>query len=145
ACASRFSLRVVARGTSTNLVSLPHCARKIRTTKPLHRYAPLVRTGLLAVLVLSVAGCGPVAAPRDTPPSDPIALPSPPVEPALPTSAPTPSIGGPPGIANPTLVPTTPPSLPPIREFDGIDFALMPGPRSEERRVGKAPPSRWAP
>ena len=80
------------------------------------------------MLVLSVAGCGPVAAPRDTPPSDPIALPSPPVEPALPTSAPTPSIGGPPGIANPTLVPTPPPSLPPIREFAGIDFALMPGP-----------------
>src|SRR5207245_686087 len=82
--------------TSTNFVSLRTCDRKIRTTRPLRRYAWVVRVRFLAVFLLSAAACGPAAAPRDTPPSVPVPVQPSPSEPGLPTPIPTLSIGGPP-------------------------------------------------
>src|SRR5438093_5163231 len=98
---------------------------------PLRRYAWVVRTGFLAVFLLSVAACGPAAAPRDTPSSAPVQVQSSPPEPGLPTPIPTLSIGGPPGIANPTFVPSAAPPLD-AGEIAGMQLAFIRG-RSDLR------------
>lgn len=71
---------------------------------------------LLAVIVLSVAACGPVSVPSDAPSSSPL---------ARPTASPEP-----PFIRTPAPSPTAAPSAPapPVtREIAGIEFALVPG------------------
>jgi len=79
---------------------------------------------LVAVVVLIATACGPAAAPRNgAPSSSPVALPTAPVEPGLPTPTPTQSIGGPGGLGAPT--PEPPPLL--TREIAGMDFAMMYG------------------
>ena len=90
-----------------------------------------MRTGFLAVFLLSVAACGPAAAPRDTPSSAPVQVQPSPPEPGLPTPIPTLSIGGPPGIANPTFVPSAAPPLD-AGEIAGMQFAFIRG-RSDLR------------
>lgn len=76
-----------------------------------------MRTGLLAVIVLSVAACGPAGVPSSAP--SPSAA-------ALPTAPP-----GPPFIRTPapssTPAAATPESPPVTREIAGIEFALVPG------------------
>lgn len=80
-------------------------------------------TRLLTVGLLLVAACGPAATGRtDAPSSSPLALPTAPAEPGLPTPTPTAVIGGPAG-----PVPTPAPLPLGTREIAGLDFALMSG------------------
>jgi hypothetical protein len=124
---TRYTARWRAR-TSTNFVSVHRCNRKIRTTRTLARYASPVTRRLAMVLLLSVVACGPAAFASDDSSSGPIAMPTSPREPGLPTPTPIAGGGGPPGIGSPALVPTPEPSAPATREIAGIDFALLPGP-----------------
>jgi hypothetical protein len=75
-----------------------------------------MRTGLLAVIVLSVAACTPASVPTDTP--SPSLL-------AVPTASPgSPFIRTPP----PSVAAAAPTGSPPVtREIAGIEFALVPG------------------
>jgi hypothetical protein len=91
----------------------------------------VVRTRILAAFLLSVASCGPAAAPRDTPSSLPAPVQPSPAEPGLPTPTPTLSVGGPPGIANPSFTGSAPSTLD-SGEIAGIPFAFIRG-RSDLR------------
>jgi hypothetical protein len=76
-----------------------------------------MRKRLLAVVLLSVAACGPATAPNDPPSSSPLALATSSPEPSpTPTSAPTPV---------PSATPEPSPRV--MREIAGIEFALAPG------------------
>ncbi|TMF81063.1 MAG: hypothetical protein E6I18_03945 [Chloroflexi bacterium] len=79
-------------------------------------------TRLLAAILVSIAACGPVTAPPDTPSPAPLARPT-----ASSDSFPSPT-------ASPTPTPAATPEPAPLamREIAGIDFALVPG-RSDLR------------
>lgn len=85
-----------------------------------------MRTGLVAVVLITIAACGPAATARSDLPSI-----SPPVptaqspEPGLVTPIPTAVIDGPPGLGVPTATPALSPI--PTRPIAGLDFALAPG------------------
>jgi hypothetical protein len=75
-----------------------------------------MRTGLVAVLLLSVAACRPVAAPNEAPRSSPL---------DVPTASPAPPFVRTPA---PTSTPAATPQVPLVtREIAGFDFALVPG------------------
>src|SRR6267378_3216709 len=94
---------------------------------------PNMRTRLIAVVWLLVAACGPAATARSEPPSSsPVAVPTAPPEPSLPTPTPTQGLDGPGGLG----VPTAPPSPLGTRQIGGLDFALMSG--TAELRIDAA-------
>ena len=79
-------------------------------------------TRLLAAILVSIAACGPLTAPPDTPSPSPLARPTASSDPSpFPTATPT---------ASPAATPEPAPLA--TREIAGIDFALVPG-RSDLR------------
>ncbi len=84
----------------------------------------VMRMGLVAVVLMSIAACGPAATARsDVPSSSPPTLPAPSREPGLVTPTPTAGVGGPPGLGVPVATPALSPL--PTREIAGIDFAVV--------------------
>src|SRR5438309_673398 len=91
---------------------------KFRTTGRLIGRLLSVRARLVAVLLLSVAACGPATVTSDAPSSSPLALPTASPDPSpIPTAAPTPT----PLVATPEPAPRV------TREIAGIEFALARG------------------